>query len=479
MALGELLPDLPDRDNPGLVKAENCIPHVKSYKPARELVPETDAIGNRCRGATALANLSGAYFNYAGDIDKLYYDAGNTYDAVGGPYALSEMQNWEFASWDNDVYASSGAQTIQSGTMGGAMSDVTGAPDSAHMAVIRNFLVTGNTSANQSLVKWSAIGDPTDWTGSQSGEQVVRRGGPVRKVVGYEYGVVFCEFSIWRMNYVGSPAVWQFDEVEPGRGTRASRSVVQIGELIYYLDRDGWYVFDGATARPIASNRLNATFLADYDDSKPHLVCAAADLRENLIYWAYPSDNSDVANRLMVFNWVTNRWAGPSNIEVEEMVYTKTPATLSDPGTDCTTEPTQFQCQLSDNYNTLVDSPQYKGGSAYLAAFDNQHRRAAFTGPQLTALIESGEYSLNPGGRAKVLGLRPLVDGQEPTIEAQIGSREDVYGPVAWGEKYTPNAVTGKINVRNNARYHRYRIHASDFEHIYGAEPEYAEVGRK
>jgi hypothetical protein len=43
----------------------------------------------------------------------------------------------------------------------------------------------------------------------------------VQKVVGGEYGLVFQERAVWKMTYIGSPVIFQFDLIERSRGAFA------------------------------------------------------------------------------------------------------------------------------------------------------------------------------------------------------------------------------------------------------------------
>ena len=138
---------------------------------------------------------------------------------------------------------------IQTG-FSGAFADITpsgieAVPRLKHIAGMRGFIIGGNVPSDRALFKWSALNkyDLWDVTVEQAGQQALPRGGEIKKVLGGEYGVIVCEASIYRVNYIGDPEiVFQISEVIPGHGTSASGSVVQWGNLIYFLDTDGFHV---------------------------------------------------------------------------------------------------------------------------------------------------------------------------------------------------------------------------------------------
>jgi hypothetical protein len=279
------------------------------------------------------------------------------------------------------------------------------------------------------------------------------------------------------MNYQGPPIVFSFDNVAPDRGTMAPGSVAQVGHLVYFLDVDGFYVTDGSSTRPIGSNKVNRTFLEDLNNEHLFSVDAIVDLENTLIFWSYCSNTptpentglGDVCDKLMVYNWSIDRFAGPINIPTETLVYGLTPALhLESP---------EFTNQLTDAppyNNMLVDAQYFRGGKRpTLGAFSKLHRHSSFTGEVLEALIKSGEHEFNPGGYAHVQGMRPVVDGADPDITVMLESRDHTYGDFTkTSGEVAPNAVTQLAPFRQNSRYHRYTMKVSgDYDKIIGIDP--------
>ena len=74
--VGELLPDFPDRENPGVLRAENVVPLLKAYGPVKKLIPDTKALDDRCRGAATISTLDSTLISFAGDATDLYERVG-------------------------------------------------------------------------------------------------------------------------------------------------------------------------------------------------------------------------------------------------------------------------------------------------------------------------------------------------------------------------------------------------------------------
>jgi hypothetical protein len=130
------------------------------------------------------------------------------------------------------------------------------------LAVVGN-TTDGTFGPQPQRVWWPAIDDPTNWptpgtsaaAAVQSDYQdLVGDAGWVQGIVGNlgtADGAVFQERAVIRMQYVGPPAIFAFSTAEGVRGTPAPGSLVQVGNLVYYLGEDGFYVFDGSQSMPI------------------------------------------------------------------------------------------------------------------------------------------------------------------------------------------------------------------------------------
>ncbi len=482
---GEYKPDIPDRDNDGLTVAKNCVPHAASYKQISQPVVYSSALNERCQGFIAVKNESGNVYNFAGDDTDLYTltAGGTTWSEISsstGAYSTASTGTWEFAQWGNTVIAVNGVDSPQAATIDGTdFATLSGSPPIAkHIGIVRDFVVLGNLAGDDpTKLHWSAINDSTVWTAgtNQSDTQNLQSGGKIQRVVGGEYGVIFCETSIYRMTYAGYPLVFQFDEVEPGRGTPAPNSVVRFGDAIFYLGRDGFYMFNGQVSTPIGANRVDKTFYSDLDTNYYERITGTIDPINTLVFWSYPGEGSTsgTPNKIIAYNWTTNRWAGPIETTHEILVQSFTMGTTLDALT------TTLGYTNIDLLPYSLDSRIWQGGEVVLSVFNSDHKLSHFTGDAFDATFETGELSLNSGGRAMVTGLRPLFDGTG-TATAQIGSRNTVNGTTTWSAESAMNSQTELCPFRVNARYHRARIKITGgFSHAYGYDPEFVAAGSK
>ncbi len=475
---GEYLPDLPVLNNPGATVAKNVIPAGNSYQSFPSQTVYSNALTARCQGAVSTKDSAGNTVNFAADTTKLYRMASAAYADVSkvGGYTTNSDEMWFFTVFHNRLIATNFADAIQTFTVNSSsnFADLSaGAPKARYLATIRNFLVVGNTNdvidgAVPYRVRWSALDDQTDWTVSATTQADYQDLNPtngwIRQVVGGEYGTIFQERAISRMTYVGSPIVWQFDEVESGKGTQAPGSVIKAGNIIFYLGLDGFYAFDGNQSTPIGANKVDKTFWAEVDLSYLSRIIASADLDKQVIYWAYPAtgNTNGRCNKILCYNYspnATKRWSFVEGLDIEYL-YTSLSEGYTLDSLDT----------ISTNLDLLafsLDSRVWTGENYILSGFSNAHKQINFNGSAMDALLETQEAQVSPGERSNIQLVRPVVDGSG-TVTVQMGTRDLLSSSVAYANAVSTDAI-GNCPVRSNARFHRARVNITGgFTHAQG-----------
>lgn len=476
----EWLPDQADFRNPGTLTATNVYPTASGYSPAQGFVDETNALDAYPRGAMTLKDSSGNVRQYAGDAAKLYERVSQTWTdrSKAGGYATGDDLNWEFTRWKDKILATNFSDDPQQLTLGGTtFSDLTTALQGKHVDVVRSFVVFGNTNDSSdghvpNRVRWSANGDETDYTVSastQSDFQDLPTGGAVRRVIGGEFGVIVMERSIYRMSFVGSPTVFQFDEVLPGIGTLAATSVVRDGDTIYFWSERGIFALDSGTrARPIGANKVDNFVLADLDQANSDRISGMVDVANNRILWAYPGadSNGGTPNRILIYDVTLDRF---SLIERDvALIYRAAGVATSMDSLD-STYPNLDEMTIS------LDDKSFKGGVSVLGGFDTAFKAGTFKGSNLTATLDTKEMELSPGRNTRLNGFRPMVDGGG-TITAQVGERNKQNETVSFGATLSQRG-SGRFTTRSNARYHRFRLLlAGDWQNAVGVQLDPSEV---
>ena len=468
---GEFAPDVAKFNLEVSQVANNVLPGVNSYLPLKTLTSTSNALDDPCTGAITLKDNDGTKYIYAGDAQKLY--GLSTVTATDYSKALGYTDNaekWSFTKWGEQVIASKFGDTPQIMTLGATtFADLGGTPPQCRtIAVVRDFVVAGNTydttDGNQpQRVWWSGFDDETQWTPgtNQSGNANLEgTGGNIQKIVGGEYGIIFQERSIWRMDYEGVPTVFALNEVEPGRGTPAPGSVVQVGADAYFLGQDGFYVLkNGTVSESVGTSKIDRYFWTNLNESYLSNITSAVNPETGHIFWGFPSSESSTGtvDRVLVFNYKVGRWS-TATVSLQ-ILFTGVSSS--------------YTLEDLDSFGTLdsigisLDSAAWQGGAFKLAGFDSSNKLAFFSGATMAGTVETGRI-YTEGHKTSVSDIRPIVDGPcTVTLLTQDNLPSDTevtHGP-------TSIDASGKADFRTNARYHRIRVTTTgDFNHAVGTE---------
>lgn len=492
----EWLPDLPTLDNRGATVAENVIPAQQSYLPFKQPVVFSTSLSARCQGMVIARDLAGDSFNYVGDNNKLYQLTGTSWSnvsrLVGGAYATPAEEFWEFTQWGNTVIGVNGLDAPQRISLGAAnFIALPGSPPVArHIATVRDFVVMGNISATAAMpqaVAWSAINNSDSWTADAATladrQDLPGDGGWVQKVIGGEYGVIFQERAIFRMTFVGSPLIFQFDQVQQNIGAYAPQSVIAYQNLIFFLSEDGFYRFDGVNTQPIGRGKVDKTFFADLDTANYLRIQASIDPINKLVLWAYPSSNNIGGNpdSILIYNWAFDKWSNVVSVSDIEILTRSVSGAL-------TLDQLDTISSSIDALPVSLDSRQWNAGQLILSYFNSNHRLARFTGENMGATVETGERQLNPkqNGRTYLTEVRPLIQndgmlggGSSVIPSVRILSRNSLLGSADASTLATVQSA-GFAEVRNTARFQRVQVNiggGTTWQHLIGVDVEAQEAG--
>ena len=454
---GNWQPDRPSYDNDGTSNVRNVLPRGRGYGPFKDFVSFSNALTARCQGAISTKDKSGNIRIFAGDATKLYRQTGATFSDVsrlaGGAYAVGATDFWDFTLYNDNLVAVNIADDPQVFALAtdSNFSALSGSPPKAkHCATVREFAVLGNLVGFPNRLHWCGSGNLTNWTvgSGESDRQDIYEGGPINRIIGGEYGVIFQDHGITRMSRVGGSLIFQLDKVETNRGTLYGRSVIPVGANIYYLDHEGFMVFDGQQSRPIGAEAYDKTIVDQINAFYPGRIIGAVDPKNHFVCWIFVSNSASlvgIPDKMLVYNYVTNR-ASIIHINLEYIL------SLFTTGTDLDTMGATYPDL--DALTISLDSPIWAGGSLLFGGFNSDHKEGFFTGDNLQAILETAEMQ-NSLQRMVLRNIIPLID--TASVTAAAGYRERLADSV----QYTDEAameIDGTCPVLASARYMSYRL---------------------
>ena len=108
-----------------------------------------------------------------------------------------------------------------------------GAPIARHVSSVRDFLILGNLTDDPTAIHWSGFGNYAIWGHDLStqtdAQDLPAEAGRIQAMVPGTTGLIFQDFSMTEMEYVGPPVIFKLTEHERERGTPAPKSVVWYG----------------------------------------------------------------------------------------------------------------------------------------------------------------------------------------------------------------------------------------------------------
>jgi hypothetical protein len=449
---GEWTPDQPGITN-GLRRAENVYSKAVGYGSIPTVVDYSASASENLNNVVAGKTTAGATSVFAGGSTKLFkLDSGDlSLDNVSksGNYSTATDQRWKFTQFGNVIVAANGQAKLQGYNLNSSslFADLAAdAPTARFVTVVRDFVVSGWQSSYPSRVQWSALGDESSWTASattQADFQDIPDGGSVVGVTGGEFGLVFMDRAIHRMSYVGSPLIFQFDNISRNLGCYEANSIIQYGGTSFFLGDDGFYACDGQNVVPIGSEKVNRFFFDNVEESTLYLMSAAVDPIKKLIIWAYASNSSSTPDSLLIYNYQTQRWTSGTT-HVDRIASTSTPAV--------TLEGMDVYGNL-DTILTTFDSRLWLGGKLQLAGVDGA-KIVTFSGANATAYIETGDIEV-PGATSAITMVKPIVDdgsGSVALLSRRLLSQSTTFGSQSAADS------ENRVAVRGVGRYHRLQL---------------------
>lgn len=500
LPLGEWLPDLPDLENPGATGVENVIPRTRSsYSPMPSFATiSSSALAAAPLGAFSAVDASGNPGSYVGTTAKLYRMTNatnpNFADSSGAVYTTPAGRAWSFTEGNGYVYATNGSNLIQRVATASASNFASLSSDApvckALCAVQPGFLLCGDivdpvAGTWRQGVRWSALGDfssfpavgsdlaianQSDWQNIQGPHGHFQAFAPDLAACN---AAVFFEQGVFRMLYTGDDKIFDIQPVEKLRGTQSPRSVIQSGQVCYFLSYDGWYSFDGALARPFGTDRVNKFFLADADPNFISEVTGCADPLSGLCFWLYAGagNNMGVPNRILVYNPSIDRFGLITGFSGYSPFIGRTFGATLD-GIDALG-------YTLDNLPYSLDSSFLTGGKIVLAGFGTDFKYGSFSGANMAWSVDTTEAQLTPYRRSRIKSVRPLVQGG--TASAAIASRDDLDDTVVFGASVAKNNV-GICPVTSEGQYSRVRLSGAvgnNVKHIQGAQVDFSPTGKR
>jgi hypothetical protein len=454
LTFGEWMPDQPGISG-ALTDAKNVVSQAIGYGPLPSAATFSAAASENLTTLVAGKTPTNATKLFAAGSTKIYDVSGvgalTDVSKSGGYTPNASNDRFRFTQFGNVILGTNYSDPIQAYTLGTStlFADLSAsAPVCKYLTVVRDFVVTAFTTETSvvypSRVRWSGINDETAWGSSQLTQadfQDIPDGGQIIGIRGGEFGLVFMEKAIHRMSYVGTPFIFQFDNISRGKGCIAASSIAQVQGVTFFLSDDGFYMCDGQNVTPIGSEKVDRWFFSTADESAFDSMSAAVDPVRKLVIWNFK--NTFAQRQLAIYNFKTQKWTyGDAGADY-----------ISDASTAATTlEGLDSISSSIDALTVSLDSILYMGGKYFLGGTSGAYV-VTYNGQPATGTITTGD--IDAGGRSVVTLARPQVDGGSASVA--VASRTLLSEVPSYGTAVAADSEN-RVSLRSNGRYHRLKV---------------------
>lgn len=462
--LGEWLPDQPSYQSQGLMAAENVFSVGAGYQPIPAPLAKSQTVTGEVRGGERFDLPDGTPLLVVGTTTDLFVTRGSVVWPSGLGLSLAAGDFWTFAPFGRSVYAmcrTHGLFRLASILAGTAFVAGTGSPPkAATMDAVGDFLIAGNlvefAGADEPYrIRWSSFNNPdAAWDADiarQSGYvDMPARFGPVMRVLGGTFDLVFQASGISRIWYTGGPTVFAKEVIEDDRGCAAPRSVVRVGSAAYFLAHDGFCRTTGSGSENLSAGKMWKWFSAHVNQSQLGNVQGAVDWRSRSIVWSYAASGADTINAQVIYSLSTQRWT--TAVVSADMLLggTQIPIDID------TTDPSVVGDDDLDVLGPSFDATEYESQVRVLSCFIGGVLHE-FSGPNMAAAFETADLQPHPGRRSFVRSVFPLIDTVGQTVTCSISGRDRIGDPVSYGPP-AQQEIHGFCPLVSDARFHRIKL---------------------
>lgn len=275
------------------------------------------------RGTLAVAHDDGAVVKEASDFVG-WGASSSTTSVTGSNIRLYAQDNWGedlmFNVYDGTPYYWD--KTLGVGNRATDFASQTGASDAP--TITRGMMVStrdrhvvcfgcnplSETAQDLLQVRWSDQESPFDWTPSATntaGGQRLSSGSEIIAAVKARQEIlIWTDANLHSMRFTGPPFTFGFSLVGSNVSAISSNSVVAVGDKIFWMDTENFYVYTGRV-QVIPCTVLRYLF-DDVNLSQSHKFFAASNKIFDEVIWFYVSADATEIDRYVKFNYTENTW---------------------------------------------------------------------------------------------------------------------------------------------------------------------------
>jgi hypothetical protein len=462
------------------------------------------------RGGSATAHLDGVAVSRTNKWYDLTRGPGD-----GGAYSATATENWTATviggvlimtnGFDEPQYwelISGVPATIQKMQN---LNNFTASTECKSMRAFRSFLVALNITTSginyPRVVKWSTEAGiqttPTSWDVSSAtvdaGEYEladskgeILDGLPLRDTF-----MIYKEDSIYSMSYVGTPFIFQFNQLSPSVGALSKNCVAEYEGGHFFLGNGDVYINDGQRIQSILPHKIRDYIFGEIDGANFKKSFVVADYGNTEMWACFPTPTSatNQCNKAVVWNWTNKAFTIRDLPDLAGAGY----GTIPDPNSFTTWAaaiPTWSSAlgtwteTWSQSENIIVmasptDTKLYRNASGNREDDTDMISFIERTGMSMNAQQQNDQSTVK---RIKAVWPKMEVTGSGNTVNVYVGTQNSTEEAVTWSSAIAFNPDTqSKVSVRKSGKLYGIKFESTgDFDwRLDGYEFELDDAGRR
>jgi hypothetical protein len=182
--------------------------------------------------------------------------------------------------------------------------------DASRFVIVMGTNDYGSSTIDPMLIRWSAQGDPYNWTPDATSQAGFTRLSHGSQIVTYvqtrQEIVVFTDASVYSLQYLGPPYVWQSQLLGDNISIIGPNSAVIASGVVYWMGVDKFYSYDGRVQT--LNCDLRRFIFQNINLGQAQQVFANTNEGFNEVWWFYCSANSTKIDTYVVYNYLEKVW---------------------------------------------------------------------------------------------------------------------------------------------------------------------------
>ena len=162
------------------------------------------------------------------------------------------------------------------------------------------------------LIRWCDVNNYDDWIATvvnQAGSYRIPKGSTIVGCIqGPQQGLVWTDLSVWAMQYVGPPFVYQFNEIGTGCGLIARKAAASLNGVVYWMGQSQFFRLGQNGVESVRCPIWDVIF-QDLDTTNLQKIRVAPNSRFGEISWYYPTQsNGGEVSHYVKYNTILDQW---------------------------------------------------------------------------------------------------------------------------------------------------------------------------